>query len=131
MLENLVDHEEAMAFVLAVQRDHASYQSNVKDMRHPNPNYEAMEYLRRRNQIWKRWGNNYNTRTQIRINLYFNLASQGDNKINIEIANTSKRIAEATLRDSSSMITIATMTMIFLPGTFVSVGEIPLGLSCV
>ena len=84
-----------------------------------------MEYLQSRNQIWKRWVSNYNARTQIRINLYFNLASQGDNKVNIEIAKISKKIAEATLRDSSSMITIATMTMIFLPGTFVSVRRCP------
>ena len=86
-----------------------------------------MQYLITRNTIWKRWVGNYNTRTQIRINLYFNLASQVDNKTNIgiaktniEIANTSREIASATLRDSSSMITIATMTMLFLPGTFVS-----------
>ena len=124
--DNLIDQEKALAFVLAVQRDHVSRQSSVADAIYPKPNYEAMEFLQSRNQIWKRRVGNYNTRTQIRINLFFNLASQGDNKINIEIANTSKKIAEATLRDSSSMKTIATMTMIFLPGTFVSVGHVPL-----
>ena len=128
MHENLVDLEESLAFILALHRDHVSLQSGVADERHPKPNYEAIEFLQSRNQIWKRWVGNYNARTQTRINLYFNLASQGDNKINIEIANTSKKIAEATLRDSSSMITIATMTMIFLPGTFVSVGHLTFNL---
>lgn len=64
---------------------------------------------------------NYATRTNIRVNLFFNLANQGDSRINIEIARTSKAIAAETKRDSSSMITIAAVTMFFLPGTFVSV----------
>ena len=119
LYENLIDHEEALAFVLAVH-DHMNRRSAMPSSDYPTSNNEAMRFLQTRNTIWKRWCGNYNARTQIRINLYFNLASQGDNKINIEIANTSKKIAEATLRDSSSMITIATMTMIFLPGTFVS-----------
>ena len=92
------------------------------------PNYEAVEYLLSRTQLWKRWVGSYNSRTQVQINLVFNLASQGDNRTNIEIAKTSKQIAEATLRDSSSMITIAAMTMLFLPGTFVSVSLV---LTCV
>ena len=58
----------------------------------------------------------------------FNIASQNDNRTNIDIAATSKqiaedsrRIAEEAKKDSSSMITIAAVTMLFLPGTFVSV----------
>ena len=120
--ENLMDHEEALSFILEVQRKHVGLQSINANVNYAEPNYQAMEFIQSRNQNWKRWVGNYNTRTQIQINLHFNLASQADNKINIEIANTSKRIAEATLRDSSSMITIATMTMLFLPGTFISVG---------
>ena len=125
LYENLNDLEETMAFVLKTQRVHVMLHATSARGRYLEPNYAAMEYLQSRNQIWKRWVSNYNARTQIRINLHFNLASQGDNKVNIEIANTSKKISEATLRDSSSMITIATMTMIFLPGTFVSVRRCP------
>lgn len=84
-------------------------------------NTESILFLSSQIYIRKRWAANYNTRTKIRIDLFFNLASQGDNRTNLKIANTSKIIAEATLKDSSSMITIAAVTMIFLRGTFVSV----------
>lgn len=64
---------------------------------------------------------NWSIRTKIRIDLFFNLANQNDNRTNLEIANTTKDIAEKTRNDSSSMITVAALTMLFLPGTFVSV----------
>ena len=64
---------------------------------------------------------NWSIRTKIRIDLFFNLANQNDNRTNLEIASTTKDIAEKTRNDSSSMITIAALTMLFLPGTFVSV----------
>ena len=120
LYENLIDNEEALAFVLDIHKQFSTPRGPQTSSFYQESNYEAMQYLLTRNTIQKRWVGNYNTRTQIRINLYFNLASQGDNRTNIEIANTSKEIAKATLRDSSSMITIATMTMLFLPGTFVS-----------
>ena len=117
---NLIDNEEALAFVMEIHKQFSGPPGAQTFRFYQESNYEAMQFLLTRNTIQKRWVSNYNTRTQIRINLYFNLASQGDNRTNIEIANTSKQIASATLRDSSSMITIATMTMLFLPGTFVS-----------
>ncbi|KUJ07802.1 uncharacterized protein LY89DRAFT_789480 [Mollisia scopiformis] len=49
----------------------------------------------------------------------FNLIAQRDTKATIELATSSQKLAEAALRDSSSMKTIAAMTLIFLPGTFV------------
>ena len=127
LYEYLNDNEEALAFVLDIYKHYSGPPWTQTSSFYQESNYEAMQYLIARNTIWKRWVGNYNTSTQIRINLYFNLASQVDNKTNIgiaktniEIANTSREIASATLRDSSSMITIATMTMLFLPGTFVS-----------
>ena len=127
LYENLIDNEEALNFILAIHKQFSGPPWAQTSSFDQESNYEAVQYLITRNTIWKRWVGNYNTRTQIRINLYFNLASQVDNKTNIgiaktniEIANTSKEIASATLKDSSSMITIATMTMLFLPGTFVS-----------
>lgn len=124
LYENLINHEEALAFILKVHDVHiqSAYPRPplTCDGVSSKPNHDAMHFLSTRNTVWKRWVGNYNARTQIRINLYFNLASQGDNKTNLEIARTSRKIAEATLRDSSSMITIATMTMLFLPSTFVS-----------
>lgn len=47
--------------------------------------------------------------------------AQKGNMINIALAADSKQIAMATKRDSSAMKTIALLTMIFLPGTFVAV----------
>lgn len=40
--------------------------------------------------------------------------------MNVTIAEETKRIAEETMKDSTSMKTIAALTMLFLPGTFVS-----------
>ena len=55
----------------------------------------------------------------------YNHIARNDQRINIELAKDSKRIAEIsqkvatdTKRDSSSMKSIAAVTMIFLPGTF-------------
>jgi hypothetical protein len=41
--------------------------------------------------------------------------------INLQISKSTSAIARDAQRDSSSMITIAAVTMFFLPGTFISV----------
>lgn len=46
--------------------------------------------------------------------------SKEDQKLSIAIANASRSIAADAKRDSASMKTIAAVTMIFLPGTFVA-----------
>ena len=115
---DLDDYEETLNFILAT---HQQCRADCLDCDEPATNLNSMEFLLSRNRIWKRWVANYVTRTTIRIDLFFNIANQNDNRINIDIARTSKRIAEEAKRDSSSMITIAAMTMLFLPGTFVSV----------
>ena len=86
---------------------------------------ESIAYLASKLRIWRRWVANYNKRTQIRIDLFYNLANQNDNRNNIEIARLTKDIAQESRKDSSSMITIAVLTMLFLPGTFVSVSSDP------
>ncbi|KAK6536837.1 hypothetical protein TWF281_001047 [Arthrobotrys megalospora] len=50
----------------------------------------------------------------------YNLIAQRDSKLNIELAKDSRMLAIASKRDSSSMKTIAVLTIAFLPGTFVS-----------
>ncbi|KAK4185125.1 hypothetical protein QBC35DRAFT_30253 [Podospora australis] len=50
----------------------------------------------------------------------FAFLTHEDSKYNIEIANASRKLAEATRRDGSSMKTIAVLTMAFLPGTFLA-----------
>jgi Mg2+ and Co2+ transporter CorA len=54
----------------------------------------------------------------------FNLISQRDNDLNIGIARASKELAAASKRDSSAMKIIALMTTLFLPGTFIAVGNL-------
>lgn len=49
-----------------------------------------------------------------------NLIQQGNERMNLEIARETHRIAEATLSESASMKTIAVLTMVFLPGTAVA-----------
>jgi hypothetical protein len=46
--------------------------------------------------------------------------SRRDQKISVDIANSSRLIALNTLRDSASMKAIAHVTMVFLPGTFLA-----------
>ncbi|KAJ2973093.1 hypothetical protein NUW58_g9028 [Xylaria curta] len=46
------------------------------------------------------------------------LMTHEDARINISLAKASKELAEAAKKDSSSMKTIAIMTMLFLPGTY-------------
>ena len=64
-----------------------------------------------RNLVWKRWVENYTERTKIRINLFFNLASQSDSRTNLEIAKLTSDIAIDTQKDSSSMITYSSFFM--------------------
>jgi hypothetical protein len=47
--------------------------------------------------------------------------SQIDSKASITVAEESTKLALAAARDSSAMKSIAVVTMLFLPGTFVSV----------
>lgn len=51
----------------------------------------------------------------------YSLISQRDSKVNISVAEDSKRIAAAAKRDSLAMKTISMLTLVFLPGTFVAV----------
>ncbi|KAF2107878.1 hypothetical protein BDV96DRAFT_693097 [Lophiotrema nucula] len=67
-----------------------------------------------------RWTGVYRDRTNLRINLLFHLTNQRESRTSTSIASSTAKVAEQTQRDSASMITIAAVTMLFLPGTFVS-----------
>ncbi|KAF2828409.1 hypothetical protein CC86DRAFT_465246 [Ophiobolus disseminans] len=82
--------------------------------------YESFGTLISQCDICMRWTRQYHERTNLRINLLFHLANQRESRTNTEIAASTAKVAEQTQRDSASMITIAAVTMIFLPGTFVS-----------
>jgi hypothetical protein len=47
--------------------------------------------------------------------------SRRDNLLNIEIAKSTSQVAEETRQDSAAMKTIAVLTLTFLPGTAISV----------
>ncbi|XWX01912.1 hypothetical protein V2A60_009942 [Cordyceps javanica] len=59
-------------------------------------------------------------RVDIQINAIFNMMTQEDSLRGIELAQSTHQIAHASYRDSSSMKTLAIVTMFFLPGSFVS-----------
>ena len=54
----------------------------------------------------------------------FNLIAQRDNHVNQSIAADSRELAAAAKRDGYAMKTIAVLTLTFLPGTFVAVGQL-------
>ncbi|RYP22955.1 hypothetical protein DL765_001413 [Monosporascus sp. GIB2] len=106
-----------------------AYGKYLKNLRNPRNGWlvdtasntnESFEALESRCNIYRRWILNYKERTNIRINLFFHIASQREFRTNTQIATSTAKVAEQTQRDSASMITIAAVTMIFLPGTFVS-----------
>jgi hypothetical protein len=62
----------------------------------------------------------YQARMSNQLTLILSLFSQEDQSIGIDIAKVSKSIALESRRDSSSMKTLAVVTMVFLPGTFIA-----------
>ncbi|KAL8772446.1 MAG: hypothetical protein Q9209_002397 [Squamulea sp. 1 TL-2023] len=121
MLGDLNDFDERLTFFIELG-------AKCKSLTPPHFNLvdtamENMLYTQSRNRICRRWAENYSARTTIMINLRFSIGAQVDSRTNLEIANLTSKIARDAQRDSSSMITIAAVTMVFLPGTFISVGS--------
>lgn len=56
----------------------------------------------------------YRDRTTSRINLLHHLAVQNDNEV-------MKNVSLHMQRDSASMVTLAVVTVVFLPGAFINV----------
>ncbi|KAI9797187.1 MAG: hypothetical protein M1833_005596 [Piccolia ochrophora] len=59
-------------------------------------------------------------RVQSQIGVTYSMIAQNDSRLNQSIASDSAQIASASKRDSSAMKTVALITAIFLPGTFVA-----------
>ncbi|CAO2647801.1 Nn.00g087230.m01.CDS01 [Neocucurbitaria sp. VM-36] len=81
---------------------------------------ESFEMLISQCDTCIRWTKVYHERTNLRINLLFHLVNQRESRTNTQIATSTAEVARQTQRDSASMITIAAVTMLFLPGTFIS-----------
>ncbi|RMY75983.1 hypothetical protein D0862_13832 [Hortaea werneckii] len=74
---------------------------------------DALQYLSESIESQRRWVISYKARKDIALNLVFNLVTQQD-------AATSATIAREAKADGNSMKVIAALTMVFLPGTFLS-----------
>jgi len=73
-----------------------------------------LEAMRWRTSVSKRWIVDYKDRVNIRINHVFHVSNQ-------EQAMATAAIAQDTAKESSSMGTVAAVTLFFLPPTFVCV----------
>ncbi|KAL8855913.1 MAG: hypothetical protein Q9178_007479 [Gyalolechia marmorata] len=62
----------------------------------------------------------YMMRIDLQMKVLYNLMQQGESKNARSIALDSKKLAEASTRDSSSMKAIAVLTMVFLPSTTIA-----------
>ncbi|MCJ1479399.1 hypothetical protein MMC13_008084 [Lambiella insularis] len=134
LLEHVTDLQERLGFLsTALQRFRSSAKglpaSESLKVTVNDETSDKIHYLLSNCTISRRWVSNYRDRTNIRINLVrivpkywdaFHLSTQLDNETNVRISRLTSIIARDTQRDSSSMITIAALTMMFLPGTFVS-----------
>jgi hypothetical protein len=81
---------------------------------------EAIEMVKRRTEMLLE--NNQMLRDDLRdtMSAIYNLIAQKDSNVGLRLANHSRTLAIESKRDSSSMKTIAAVTMAFLPGTFVA-----------
>ncbi|KAI4221520.1 MAG: hypothetical protein LQ349_007823 [Xanthoria aureola] len=61
------------------------------------------------------------TRVDLQMRVLYNLMQQEDSTLSRSVALDSKKLAEASTRDSSSMKAVAVLTMVFLPSTAVAV----------
>lgn len=111
IFEDLADSEERLQFLIKARQTYAAacretpiYGEGSHRVDESSVD-ESLAFLMSRNHVWKCWAANYNERTKIRINLFFNLAFSRDNRTNLEIAGLTSKIAMETNRDSSSMIT--------------------------
>ena len=118
VLVDLQDVEERFDFLIDIGQKYVSYTTSQVPTSHSA--LETLVYYRSRNRMWRRSVEMYNERTRLMMNLLFSISAQVDNKTNLDIADLTAKIALDTKRDSSSMITIAAVTMVFLPGTFIS-----------
>ncbi|PPQ98300.1 hypothetical protein CVT26_013495 [Gymnopilus dilepis] len=104
--ENLNDLRERLKFLSTVRQDYMANLQVQLSADAVNSVTESFALISSRTDGLGRWVGNYIERTGIRIALYFNLTTQSDSKTNLDIARLTTKIAVATQRDSSSMITM-------------------------
>ena len=81
---------------------------------------EALEILQLHVKVWASKTGTLGERQSNQMSALNNIIMREDVKMNLEIAESSRTFAIESKRDSSSMMTLAVVTMAFLPGTFVA-----------
>ncbi|MCJ1271063.1 hypothetical protein MMC22_010962 [Lobaria immixta] len=81
---------------------------------------QVIEYLLNAAEMRRYQAQSLHRRTQTQINVLYSMVSQRDSKVNISVAEDSRKIAAAAKRDSLAMKTVSMLTLVFLPGTFVA-----------
>ncbi|KAF2738089.1 hypothetical protein EJ04DRAFT_550098 [Polyplosphaeria fusca] len=115
------DESIVLDFLLTSCSDYkAQLSSNGWITREVQASQESLKTLKSQCDHGANWTRIYHDRTNIRIDLMFHLAGQREARNSTQIAISTAQTAERTRLDSASMITIAAVTMFFLPGTFVS-----------
>ncbi|KAH9208892.1 hypothetical protein DL95DRAFT_414357 [Leptodontidium sp. 2 PMI_412] len=122
LFEDLGDLGERLDFLIET-----SQKLKQLGVKHSTSAAEAFQFLHARNKVRRRWVTSFGERTKLISHFVFSFAAQNVNQAsldnattNMEIQRLTARIADEAAKDNYSMITIATMTMLFLPGTFVS-----------
>jgi len=135
--------QDALSEYCDALADHQGTNRTIQSVKEAN---ESVRYLQSSCLSLRLLVSDYRERTWTQINLVmylfftglskvltgeeqlYHLANQAESRANKEIAVQSNKvagftamIAEQTQRDSASMITIAAVTMFFLPGTFIAV----------
>ncbi|KAK7724638.1 hypothetical protein SLS63_008618 [Diaporthe eres] len=110
--KDLSDVEEHIAHLRAIAEGTAFTAKELTGMLKSPDAVDALKALESTCRFWSRWVTTYLERTNIRINLMHHLAAQNTSTLATDVA-------LQTQRDSVSMFTLAMVTAVFLPGTFV------------
>ncbi|KAL8828996.1 MAG: hypothetical protein Q9191_002276 [Dirinaria sp. TL-2023a] len=81
---------------------------------------ECVEVMRLRHEAQARSLHDSSRRADIQLTALFNLIAQEETQLSIRVVQDSRTLASATKDDSTAMKTLAAVTVIFLPGTFVA-----------
>ncbi|KDR74750.1 hypothetical protein GALMADRAFT_280149 [Galerina marginata CBS 339.88] len=123
MKDTLHSVQDTMDYMVDVQSQHAgltSSESTGTEIPDMDSVRESFAILKSKANWITRELSSLVDRASLKIGLEYSLANQRDSRTQVNIATLTKDIAFASQEDSSSMITMAAVTMFFLPGTFVS-----------
>jgi hypothetical protein len=111
IVADLRDELDYLVTILGQRDREADSESTLPENSDDTSVAESLQYLRSKNELLMRWVINYMERTQIQINRFFNLATQKDSSINLNISQLTWKIAVSSQRDSSAMITFVSSSL--------------------